>query len=232
MITRITRLRPNVSGAVALLALFVALSGSAVAAGALITKSSQIKAGTVNSGDIKNRTVKVKDLSKKARATLTGAQGPKGDTGAQGLQGLQGPKGDPGLQGPQGERGPSDATLFEKVAKHDVGLTAESQTLGTLVLPAGSYTFSASLTLENDSANPGTFTCAVVEEINEFDQTVAQAVAAPVAPGAVVPFAMTGASQIDLETTEVHLRCHGEGDADFADVTDARLVATQVATLK
>lgn len=36
----------------------------------------------------------------------TGPQGPKGETGEQGPQGVQGPKGDVGPQGPQGATGP------------------------------------------------------------------------------------------------------------------------------
>ena len=58
-----TRIR-TVAG---VLAVTVACSTGAYAAGAAITSSSQIKAGVVNTGDIKNGTVKVKDLNKKTR---------------------------------------------------------------------------------------------------------------------------------------------------------------------
>src|SRR3954454_21460590 len=94
--------RPSASLVIAIIALVAACSGSAVAA-SLIT-SKQIKDGSIQ----------VKDLSKKARGSLVGKRGlngpagtsgAKGDKGDSGTQGAQGPKGDQGSQGVQGERG-------------------------------------------------------------------------------------------------------------------------------
>lgn len=65
-VTTRTRLR-TVAG---VLAVTVACSTGAYAAGAAITSSAQIKNGVVNTGDIKNGTVKVKDLNKKTLATV------------------------------------------------------------------------------------------------------------------------------------------------------------------
>ena len=96
---------------VAMIALAVALSGTAVA-------------GTTNlitGGQIVNGTIKLVDLNSSVKTALkghrgaTGAQGPVGAQGAQGPvgpQGATGAKGDtgatgaPGLAGAQGERGP------------------------------------------------------------------------------------------------------------------------------
>jgi hypothetical protein len=64
MSTKTTR-RPRLGAVAGILALAVATSGGAYAAGALITSSNQIKSGVVNSGDIKNGNLKVKDLSPK-----------------------------------------------------------------------------------------------------------------------------------------------------------------------
>ena len=55
----------------AVVAVAVACSTGAYAAGAAITSSKQIKAGVVNTGDIKNGTVKVKDLNKKTVQKFT-----------------------------------------------------------------------------------------------------------------------------------------------------------------
>jgi len=77
---------------VAVVALVLAMVGVAPAARDLIT-----------SPEIKNKTIKTKDLSKKARDKLKGAQGPKGVQGDAGPRGEQGP---PGVQGPQGQQGP------------------------------------------------------------------------------------------------------------------------------
>jgi hypothetical protein len=52
------------------LAVTIACSTGAYAAGAVITSSNQIKSGVVNSGDLKNGTVKVKDLNQKTVAAL------------------------------------------------------------------------------------------------------------------------------------------------------------------
>ena len=79
------------------IALALALAGGAFAGKRyLITSSSQVKNGSLS----------VKDLSKKARKALkgnrgrTGAQGPKGDTGGQGPKGDKGDKGDSGVNSP------------------------------------------------------------------------------------------------------------------------------------
>ena len=101
-------LRQNVLG---LIAIFIALGGTA---GALTGKN------TVDSGDIKNGQVKLKDLKPNAvngaivaddsltgddvdESTLTGVAGPQGATGP------QGPQGDPGPPGPS--TGPAGGAL-------------------------------------------------------------------------------------------------------------------------
>ncbi|WP_323791861.1 hypothetical protein [Nocardioides sp.] len=75
------RLRPHVGAIAILLVLCLASAGSAVA-GSLIT-SAQIKDGTI----------KVKDLNKKTVKKLQGKSGPVGAQGEQGEQGEQGPAG-------------------------------------------------------------------------------------------------------------------------------------------
>lgn len=68
-----TTRRPRLGLVVGALALGVACSGGAYAAGTQITGSGQIKNGVVNTGDIKNGTVKVKDLNKKTVQALNPA---------------------------------------------------------------------------------------------------------------------------------------------------------------
>jgi hypothetical protein len=82
---------------VAMIALAVALSGTAVAGTtALIT-----------SGQIKNGTIQLADISSSAKKALKGQRGPAGPAGAQGIQGLIGPG---GAQGPAGGFDPSKIT--------------------------------------------------------------------------------------------------------------------------
>ena len=91
---------------VACLALFVALGGASYAAIRLPKNSvgaKQIKANAVNSGKVKNRSLKAVDF--KQGQLPTGARGP------QGLEGLQGPQGQAGAPGPPGVSG------YERVSK-------------------------------------------------------------------------------------------------------------------
>jgi Collagen triple helix repeat (20 copies) len=90
--------------AVAYLALFAALGGSAYAA--VTVTGSNIKDGTVTGKDVKNRTLGTSKLSASAVSSLAGPQGPQGPTGAKGDQGPAGAKGDQGPAGPQGLLGP------------------------------------------------------------------------------------------------------------------------------
>src|SRR5262245_8229105 len=82
---------PSPALVISILALFVALSGSAYAAVKINGKN--IKRGTVTSTQIKNKSIKKIDLAKDARIA-----GPKGD------------KGDPGL-GAAGSTVPSKTTI-------------------------------------------------------------------------------------------------------------------------
>jgi hypothetical protein len=89
--------RPSPSLAISILALFVALGGTATAAGVLIKSSSQIKKGVVNSGDIADNAITSRDvrdsslglddLSASARSAIT-------DAGTQALEAYrtEGPK--------------------------------------------------------------------------------------------------------------------------------------------
>jgi hypothetical protein len=82
------RFRPSPSMLVALLALVMATTGSAVAASLITSKQ------------IKNGTIKSKDLSAKAKRDLRGNEGPRG---------AQGPT------GPQGPAGPSAVSRIQRV---------------------------------------------------------------------------------------------------------------------
>jgi Collagen triple helix repeat (20 copies) len=98
---------------VAMIALAVALSGSAMAA------------GLVTSAQIKNGTIRLIDLHPSTQDALEGKRGPagpQGTTGAQGPQGARGvagANGATGAQGPQGFQGPKG----DKGDKGDAGPT-------------------------------------------------------------------------------------------------------------
>jgi hypothetical protein len=79
---------------VATLALFVALGGTAVAAGTLIT-GKQIKNSSITGADVKNKSLTQRDF----RGSVRGPRGPTGPAGPQGPQGSLGPQGPQGLPG-------------------------------------------------------------------------------------------------------------------------------------
>ena len=104
------RLVPRHGTAVAYLALFAALGGSAYAA--VTVTGTNIKDGTVTGRDVRNRSLGANELTPKALRSLTarsgsqGAAGPKGDTGPKGDPGARGPAGPRGSAGPAGPAGP------------------------------------------------------------------------------------------------------------------------------
>ena len=93
--------------AVAYLALFATLGGSAYAA--VTVTGNNIKDGTVTGKDVKNRTLGTNKLSPNALSSLAGQPGPtgpQGEKGANGPAGPAGPKGETGATGPAGPEGP------------------------------------------------------------------------------------------------------------------------------
>jgi hypothetical protein len=97
---------------IALLALFVALTGTAYAS------------GLISGRQIKNHSIPAKKLTKSAVRSLHGQRGPAGTPGATGPKGDPGPKGDTGPQGPGGAIVTYDATA---------SATPTIKTLGTIL---------------------------------------------------------------------------------------------------
>ena len=95
VVARFVRVSPAM--VVAVLALFVAVGGSADAAKRLIT-GRDIKNASITGLDVKNKSLTAADI----RGQLRGSRGPVGPPGPTGAQGTQGPQGVPGIQGPVG----------------------------------------------------------------------------------------------------------------------------------
>jgi hypothetical protein len=132
---------PSPALIIALIALFVALGGTSLAAANLIN-GKLIKANSIP----KNR------LTKRAIKSLhgaRGAQGPQGPQGATGLQGPEGPQGAQGLQGIPGLAGYQIVRVDAIMAAADVGAshTATCPT-GKVVIGGGAYDFNERLTIE------------------------------------------------------------------------------------
>src|SRR5215204_1138553 len=77
---------------VALLALFIAMGGTAIAASSALITGKQIKNSSITGADVKNKSLTPKDFRGSVR-------GPRGLTGATGVKGDKGDKGDKGPAG-------------------------------------------------------------------------------------------------------------------------------------
>jgi hypothetical protein len=96
---------------VALLALFVSLTGTGFAA-----KVALAPKNTVNSRSVIDGSLRIADLSPGAAHALQGSEGPRGADGQRGPVGLPGPPGPPGPQGPRGSDGSADLSLLNRIA--------------------------------------------------------------------------------------------------------------------
>jgi hypothetical protein len=101
-----------------MVALFVALAGSATAAGTALITGAQIKNGSIG----------LVDLSSSAKSALKGQRGPAGPMG---LQGVAGP---PGAQGPAGGFDPAKVSYATSA---DLTIAPESGGSATTSCPAG-----------------------------------------------------------------------------------------------
>lgn len=115
--SRRTRL-PSPALVVAVIALVVALGGTAAAASGLIT-GRQIAPSTITGRNVRNHSLTASDLApgtvgrgatgKTGAAGPAGPQGAPGAPGAAGVSGAVGPQGPAGAEGPAGPQGPAGA---------------------------------------------------------------------------------------------------------------------------
>jgi hypothetical protein len=98
------RMRRNrYANIVATFALVISVTGTATAATVTLVTGRDVKNGSLTGADVRDHSVRLRDLSAKTVAALRGA---KGDTGPAGPQGALGPAGPQGPAGAQGEVGP------------------------------------------------------------------------------------------------------------------------------
>ena len=134
--------RPSPSLAVAMVAVVLAGTGSATAAG--LIDGSKLANGSVSSKKIRDQSLRVADLSLNARSELRGQQGPQGVAGPQGPQGekgLKGEKGDPGPKGDKGDKGDPGTSGHEIVQNNEVLLGSQVNRTYVTTCPAGKRAF-------------------------------------------------------------------------------------------
>ena len=201
MRSMLRRLWPRHGTAVAYLALFVALGGSAYAAVTVTGKN--ITDGTITGRDVKNRTLGTDKLSSKALRSLASRPGPQGAPGVRGPKGDKGEKGEPGASGPvgpmgaagptgsdglPGPRGPSGISGWEyRTAGHSIGpddhetwvvdCSAGKKALGGGVAASGPYPGSFRDARIVQSVPAGAATGWLVTYMNGYSQGVMTAYA-------------------------------------------------------
>jgi hypothetical protein len=107
--------RQSPSMIVAMLALFIAMGGTAIAASSALITGKQIKNSSITGADVKNKSLTPKDFRGSVRGPrgLRGPAGPTGATGAPGAAGAAGAKGDKGDKGDTGA--PGSALAYAEV---------------------------------------------------------------------------------------------------------------------
>jgi hypothetical protein len=135
----------------------------------------------IDSGDIKNGTIKLKDLSKKAQDSLKGQIGPSGPPGATGPQGPQGQGGSAGADGTNGTPGASGVagpTIFASSIAVDnswstpgSGGNFGTEASAQLPVPPGSA-FTAKSFVATTASNVAGNTVTVAFRINGADTTL------------------------------------------------------------
>jgi hypothetical protein len=103
LLVRMSRQSPALI--VAMLALFVALTGTAVATTSALIGSAQIRNNSITGLDVKNKSLRPIDF----RGSVRGPRGLRGLTGAPGSPGASGAPGAKGDKGETGNAGPSNA---------------------------------------------------------------------------------------------------------------------------
>lgn len=157
VMSRRIRNRLTYANVIATLALFVALGGSSYAALKLPRNSvgsQQIRTGAVASSEVKDRSLQLQDISKPARESLAGKQGPPG---------AQGPAGQPGASATRDFASVTASGSFTRGTATDGGRT----TIGSYSIgfsrPVSSCAFSATLgSTDGSDVPPGRITVSEV----------------------------------------------------------------------
>ena len=218
---------PTPSIVVASVAVFIALSGSAVAATGLIDTKG-IATGAVTSAKIKNGAIKLADLNAATRASLrsgpgaTGATGTPGTSGSNGANGPNGPNGANGVDGDDGDDGDdgsdgADGILAPLSATG--GLTAlptstPPTVVVTLTVPAGNYVVMAKTQLSHTGAGD-TIDCTLKAGTTTIDQVAMKTLPAL----AAIPVSMQAVTT--TSPTQLSVECDvavANGSADFSSL--------------
>jgi Collagen triple helix repeat (20 copies) len=130
-------MRQSPSMIVAMLALFIAMGGTAIAASSALITGKQIANSSITGLDVKNKSLTPKDF----RGSVRGPRGLRGLTGATGAPGAAGAPGAPGAPGAKGDKGdPGEpATRLWALVNHTGALVAGSGATAATRLGVGRF---------------------------------------------------------------------------------------------
>lgn len=206
----------RISTAIAGVALFIVIGGSATAASSLIN-GKKIKSGTITAKQIKNKTITTAKLSPSTVAGLKGATGPAGIPGTPGNPGATGPAGATGQTGPAGTVAPLS------VEAYDINTPADTPVIPlTLQVPAGDYTLLAKANFTSHLSGANDLSCTIWTDETDGVDTASETAAST---NQTVNLSMM-ALATDVEKVEV--RCWADSGTGFLD--DVKLIATPVSS--
>jgi hypothetical protein len=190
---------------IATLALFIALGGTATAAGRLLITGADVQDHSLTGADIKNGSIGTSALSSLARLNLKGAQGPAGLAGAPGATGAAGPA------GPQGDRGPAGTGVTTaKATGADQPGYVDLTPLASYTLPAsGDYVLFTNLTVANTGASNEYLNCGY-----RFNGVISGAAGVDTTAGTTKTGVSAGVVTADGPTT-VEFLCQGNGATTY-----------------
>jgi hypothetical protein len=168
--------RPSPAIVIAFIALFVAASGGAWAAG-----------GVPGTGEGQ---AAQKGKAKKKKKAAKPKRGPRGKTGP---KGSTGPAGAPGAQGPQGPQGPSAGFALRQPDQITTAITNQAEATvvtANLSLPSGNYIVNASLEVGGNSSTVTRTRC----ELRQGNTIVAEGAGRTDAAAYEDTIALTGSS--------------------------------------
>jgi hypothetical protein len=189
---------------IATLALFVAIGGSATAAGLINGKD--IKPGTVTAKQLKNKAVTKAKLAPSAVAALRGPAGPAGAPGQ------------PGQDGQDGQ----DGVVSPLTATTEYAELGGDHTILSLEPAPGAYLITAKATLTAGGAYTDGLSCSIWTDGTDAEDTANQS---PVAMNDTVSLSLMAVAS---PTESIELRCDADSYSGTGNVRWAKLFAVPI----
>jgi hypothetical protein len=122
---------------IAAVAVVAALLAAATAGAQAVIDGGDVRNNSLTGKDVKNGSLQVGDLSRRARSALRGRRGPRGVPGARGAQGPPGPAGAAGAAGPRGAAGATNTAI--RVGPGSLGTDTAFCAAGERVVGGGGF---------------------------------------------------------------------------------------------